>query len=478
MSRDRVRHCFAISGGLRGLAAALFLGGCASTIAPSIPPAEIPPGLAATPLPAMRSFTNHRPLPPQRSNVEMARDFLDLSFQLESGNSLPRFTRFDGPITIALAGHISPHADRELDALLTRLRREAGIDISRVGNGAPARIVVEGITRADLARAVPEAACFVLPTSITWEEFRNNARRRDLSWSKLNERDAVTVFIPVDIAPQEIRDCLHEEIAQALGPLNDLYRLEDSIFNDDNLHSVLTGFDMLVLRATYDRRLANGMGRDQVSDILPDVLSDLNPRGNAIATRPYAPSPRSWRDAIERALAPNGSTAGRRAAANRALAIAQDEGWQETRLGLSLFTAGRLAAPRDGDLALEAFLGAGEIYSARRSTQIHAAHVGMQIAAFALASGENQVALDIANGYIPVAQEAENAALLSDLLFVRAAAQDAVGASTAASQDLRDGLAWGQFGIRTEDELRQRAAEIMQLPPQLASAAATEEPGT
>ena len=57
----------------------------------------------------------------------------------------------------------------------------------------------------------------------------------------MRERQRVAVFLPADAAPQELRDCLHEEIAQALGPLNDLYRLPDSIFNDDNVHTVLTG---------------------------------------------------------------------------------------------------------------------------------------------------------------------------------------------------------------------------------------------
>ena len=28
------------------------------------------------------------------------------------------------------------------------------------------------------------------------------------------------VFVPADASPQELRDCLHEELAQALGPLN------------------------------------------------------------------------------------------------------------------------------------------------------------------------------------------------------------------------------------------------------------------
>ncbi|MCR9086107.1 MAG: DUF2927 domain-containing protein [Rhodobacteraceae bacterium] len=450
---------------LSWLAAALLLGGCAGSLVPQPPPAPIPPEVAQVALPPMRSFGAPRPLAPQRSNTEIARDFIDLSFELESGSKLDRFTRFEGPVTISLAGLNSPHADRELDRLISRLRNEARLPVSRVPDGAPAQIVVEGITRRDLERVVPEAACFVLPTRVTWDEFRRNTRRRDLAWSSLQRREAVTVFIPVDIAPQEIRDCLHEEIAQALGPLNDLYRLEDSIFNDDNLHSVLTGFDMLILRTTYDPRLQNGMSRNQVAAQLPAILTDLNPRGNSVRTRPYQPSPRNWQDSIERALAPAGSSAGRRTAANRALSVAQDQGWQDTRMGLSLFTAGRLAAPRDGDLALEAFLGAGEVYSARPATQIHAAHVGMQIAAFALASGEYQVALDIVARFAPVAQRAENAALLADLLFVQAAAQSALGQDSAAAASLSEGLAWGQFGFRTEAEMRRRAAEIAALAP-------------
>ncbi len=69
----------------------------------------------------------------------------------------------------------------------------------------------------------------------------------------------MAIFLPGDVSPQETRDCLHEEMAQALGPLNDLYRLGDSVFNDDNFHTVLTGFDMLVLRTYYAPDLRSGM---------------------------------------------------------------------------------------------------------------------------------------------------------------------------------------------------------------------------
>ena len=70
-----------------------------------------------------------------------------------------------------------------------------------------------------------------------------------------------------------MRDCLHEELAQALGPLNDLYHLPDSVFNDDNIHTVLTGFDMLILRAAYAPELRTGMTREQVEAVSSRVCS-------------------------------------------------------------------------------------------------------------------------------------------------------------------------------------------------------------
>ena len=95
----------------------------------------------------------------------------------------------------------------------------------------------------------------------------------------------MAIIIPNDASPQEVRDCLHEELAQALGPLNDLYRLPNSVFNDDNVHTVLTNFDMLILRATYAPELASGMSRDAVAQRLPSIFARINPRGTARGTR-------------------------------------------------------------------------------------------------------------------------------------------------------------------------------------------------
>lgn len=414
-------------------------------------------------LPVMRQFGPPRPVPPARANADMAVDFVDLTMRLESGAALPVFTRFEEPVTVVLAGPATPVFDMELDRLLARLQGEAGIDIRR--GPAPAAITIEAVRRVDLDRVVPQAACFVLPLSTTWATFRTDTRAAGLDWADLTARRAATVFIPADISPQEIRDCLHEEVAQALGPVNDLFRLEDSIFNDDNMHGVLTGFDMLVLRAVYDPALSNGMSRQAVSARLPAILARLNPGGERVPARGITPTPPEWQRATVLALSPGRPVPQRRQASLQALELAQEAGWQDVRLGLSLLTAGRLSTGRDAGFALEAFFKAGAVYGARPATAVHAAQVGIQVAAFALVAADYDAVLRLTERHIPAARRAENGALLGDLLLVRAAALDAKGEMEKAAEIRGDGFGWARYGLGSDAEVLRRAEEIAALLP-------------
>ena len=76
------------------------------------------------------------PLQPRgmaRSNADIARDFMDLSFGLESGETLPRLLKYEGPVRIALNSASISNYRPEIDALIRRLRAEAGIDIALAG---------------------------------------------------------------------------------------------------------------------------------------------------------------------------------------------------------------------------------------------------------------------------------------------------------------------------------------------------------
>jgi hypothetical protein len=263
-----------------------------------------------------------------------------------------------------MTGAPPPTAAEDLGRLLARLRAEAGLPIAAARPDEPAEITVEFLPRKAMQRLVPRAACFVAPRVSSWDGYRR-ASRASLDWATLQVRDQAAIFVPNDTAPQEVRDCLHEELAQALGPLNDLYRLPDSVFNDDNIHTVLTGFDMLMLRATYAPELHSGMTAGAVVERLPDILAAINPRGERGPAPMPDPTPRAFIDAIETALGPGASGARRRAAAASAVRIAEERGWRDARAGFAWLALGRLSLGHDRAASRTAFARAADVYAGR-----------------------------------------------------------------------------------------------------------------
>ena len=388
---------------------------------------------------------------PGGGGSSMARDFMDLTFAMENGRELSVFSRFEGPVTVALTGEVPPTAPRDLGALIGRLRAEAGIDISPA-NGGEATITVEFVKRADLRRLAPTAACFVVPNVTSVAEYRRSRGSKTVDWAQVSQRTRAAIFIPSDTSPQEVRDCLHEELAQALGPLNDLYRLPNSIFNDDNFHSVLTGFDMAILRATYAPTLASGMTQAEVAARLPSLLGGTGVLG--------APTPIQWVQAIETALGRTGAASSRRQAADRALDIARQQGWQDSRLAFSHFAVARLWAGTDPDRALTEFANAAALYARLPGADVHLAHIDMQLAAMALAGGLPDQSRRLADRAIPVVRQHENAALLATLMLIKAEALDRLGDADAAAALRLDSQVWARYGFGTDSVVKARMRDI------------------
>ncbi|KIT16153.1 DUF2927 domain-containing protein [Jannaschia aquimarina] len=421
----------------------------ATLLASCVPTAPITRGAVISNLPAPRGFEGAPAPSPAYPNAQAARDFMDLSFALETGRKLPLFTRFEGPVTIAIekVDGAEPPATLEpdLDALIVRLRKEAKIDIRRSTGGETPSILVSALPRAKLQRFVPGAACFVVPRVTGWRDYLAKRLTPDLDWATLKTRKRASVFLPTDVSPQEIRDCLHEEVAQALGPLNDLYRLEHSVFNDDNVHVVLTDRDMTILRATYDPALKSGMTPAQVAERLPSILHRGNPRGRLPDGGARPPSSPEWVLALRGALTPRGTPRNRLASAREAVRVADAEGWKDERLAFSLLALGRAALSVDGQAAIAAFFDAGATYRSLQGEGVHSAQVDLQLAAFALSSGEAASALRLADRAIPAAADAQNAILLSTLLLIRAEALKALGKPETAKAVHTEGLAFGRY---------------------------------
>ncbi|MEM9737414.1 MAG: DUF2927 domain-containing protein, partial [Pseudomonadota bacterium] len=201
------------------------------------------------------------------------------------------------PVRVAMGGPGSGAYLGFLDRYLTLLRREAGIDIAR-GPGA-ANLHIRFVAGPDFTRRLPRISCVVAPGDLTWAEFRANPDRLGgRSLERAFRISAMTIFLPESAAPYLIRSCLIEEIAQALGPANDLYGLGPSIFNDDAAHIWPTALDLMVLKVLYQPEMRSGLGRRETERRAREILARLNPEG-ARAPALTLPSQRAmgaWRE--------------------------------------------------------------------------------------------------------------------------------------------------------------------------------------
>jgi hypothetical protein len=169
--------------------------------------------------------------------------------------------------------------------------------------------------------------------------------------------------------------------------------------------------------------------------------------------------------AVQAALGARGTSASRRAGAQRAVEIATAEGWTDARAGFSLFALGRLTLADEMDLSLTALSQAARIYRRLPDAAIHVAHIDMQVAALAMAGGQPDAALLLANRAIPAARAAENAALLASLLLVKAEAMLLLDRLAEAEALRLDSLGWAQYGFGAEAQVRARMSAITILSP-------------
>jgi hypothetical protein len=398
-----------------------------------------------------------------RPNAELAHDFLDLEFRMESGRANPYLSRFEGPISVKLQGAVPATAPADLAQVLGRLRNEAGLNVRFAKPQESASVTIEFLPRAKMQSLVPMAACFTVPRVQSWAEYQAERNGAKLDWTSVTHRDHVAIFIPSDAAPQEVRDCLNEETAQSMGPLNDLYRVADSVFNDDNFNSVLTQFDMLMLRLHYAPELRSGMNEAEVARHLPALLARYNPAGAYAGGQIGEIAPRVWIAEVERAFGPVGSNSQRLAASNQMLHIAMTQGWHDNRLAFSLYAKGRSLATTDPTEAVKALRQAAQIYRSIPNTQIHLAHVDMQLAAIALAAGQDQQTIAFADRAIPVVKSAKNASLLATLMLIKAEALENLGQVAQARALRLDSLAWARYGFGSDEKVQARMADIASL---------------
>lgn len=174
--------------------------------------------IANSTFPPMKTFGAPRPVRPAKSNNDLALDFVELSFNLESGRALPVFTRFETPISVRVTGAPPASLGSDLNKLLHRLRSEASIDIQQTASNKPANITIEAVSRADIRRALPHAACFVVPNITSIKEYRQAKRTSRTSWAEMRERKQLAISCPMTQAPKRYVTAFMKNWHKPLGP--------------------------------------------------------------------------------------------------------------------------------------------------------------------------------------------------------------------------------------------------------------------
>ena len=218
------------------------------------------------------------------SNSSLADLFVLLTHGLESGRSRKNLQRFETAVNVGMIGEAAPRYRKFLGELLAEIRNRSEVDIHE--GTPPHNLLIRFIPGEEF---LPHTSnqCVILFGQPTWPEFLLDTNAYSgLVTQKQDHQEKMSIFIPDTIEPFKVRECLLEEITQALGTANDLFGLATTISNDDNAHSWPTAIDYLMLKALYDPRLSSGLSKAETRKQVLPILQEINPQGRSAPDLP------------------------------------------------------------------------------------------------------------------------------------------------------------------------------------------------
>jgi hypothetical protein len=231
------------------------------------------------------------------TDTMLARDFVAIALFDESvpstGEPLTeareaRLRRWDQPIRIETVFGASVPEDQEIRdvasvrSYASRLSTLTGVPISvNDASAGPANFHVLFLSEDDREAFEPRLRDLIpniAPSSV--RAFMNLPKAElclaiALAVGQSSSYDQVVVLIRAE-HPELLRsNCIHEELAQAMGLANDSRQARPSIFNDDQEFALLTRHDELLLRILYDPRLRTGMTIEEATPIVQQIAGEL-----------------------------------------------------------------------------------------------------------------------------------------------------------------------------------------------------------
>jgi len=451
------RSCFSALTRSALAAATLALAACASGAQRTEP-------FAVAPKPALPYTGAAVDAPIHGSNADHVDNLIDLYYRTEWNDTRQGLAKWSQPVTVSLDSPSLQDYRPFLGEYLARLRTEGGVDIRLADQGQGAISVVTASAE-KMRRSFATAYCLVIPKRMSFDQLLGSLNSPEkIDWTLVETIDGATVFIPGNASPYQVRACLMEEVAQALGPGNDLFYLADSIFNDDGAHVVPTAFDMLSLRVLYDPSLKAGMTMAEAKPLISDLVDRMNPFGAGVPRGPhYQPAP-EWKDAILASSAYGVPVATQLAIAEEAVRLARDFSATDPRRGFSFERLGRAYLSRGqtekAEFAFRRAIAAYELSVGEQDVRVASARVGLAIALNEQRKSDQALTeIDLA---LPVLAAHDTEDRITRALKERHDAQAALGHDQEALQTALMGVDWALYTLGADyGELAQSRKDIL-----------------
>lgn len=185
-----------------------------------------------------------------------------------------RIRKYEVPIRVYADVRAKPDRRAQLAAVVADIRSKIQhLDIAVTGKRKDANVVITMVRDRDIEKTIRKFYGREQADRIVQSlepQCLSGFRKDDLF--RIQHSD---VIIAVDAGDFIFYDCMYEELLQALGPINDDDKLTWSMFNDEVQMGFFDIYDQYILNLLYDPRIRAGMSKDQVKELLPQILPDV-----------------------------------------------------------------------------------------------------------------------------------------------------------------------------------------------------------
>ncbi|MGV3635298.1 MAG: DUF2927 domain-containing protein [Pseudorhodoplanes sp.] len=185
-----------------------------------------------------------------------------------------RIRKYEKPVRVYTDSRAKPDRRKQVAQVVDDIREKIRhLDIAMVDKRKDANVTVTLVRDRDIEKTIrqfygrEQAARIVKSLE---PQCLSGFRKDDLY--RIQHSD---VIIVVDAGEFIFLDCIYEELLQALGPINDDDELPWTMFNDDVQKGYFDIYDQYLLNILYDPRIRAGMTKEQVKELLPQILPDV-----------------------------------------------------------------------------------------------------------------------------------------------------------------------------------------------------------